>query len=430
VSKKTTTSEVITVDGLYERRNDGNGTTHVFYLPGDGQILGQILCTGNGACGQPTFFHPDRLGTIDTVTGNGMVVGREKRDPFGRAYSLTSMSGSDETVTLGFTGQTEDTEVGLINMNHRLYDPRLGRFISPDPLVKSLSGQDFNRYAYAGNNPLSFIDRTGLQAVPPPDPGDAPPDLSVDPGDVSLLVGQPTWTFDGSTVTLNYMTRDPTSGPSLGDFGSFQPINGPPALPTPSSPPSPSQSFINQGRPGVEGGGNNPFPGDGSNTYAQFFYPPPWLSGGDEKQQRTMIDAQFAVTASAIPLAVFGAVAPAVVPALVPLGPAVGRVFWSGGLKYAGTAAAEWAAANGGVTLEMTLTGRILTAATGVFGYRLVAPLWDLASGRFAGTAVGDIEFFMSLSRGVSATSTFLRLELPAMLQTNAVQNVGLHLLP
>jgi uncharacterized protein RhaS with RHS repeats len=47
-------------------------------------------------------------------------------------------------------------------MNTRLYDPLLGRFLSPDPYVADAGYlQDFNRYTYARNNPLSYIDPSG-----------------------------------------------------------------------------------------------------------------------------------------------------------------------------------------------------------------------------------------------------------------------------
>ena len=47
-------------------------------------------------------------------------------------------------------------------MNARLYDPSLGRFITPDTLVPYPgNGQSYNRYSYANNNPLSHVDPTG-----------------------------------------------------------------------------------------------------------------------------------------------------------------------------------------------------------------------------------------------------------------------------
>ena len=53
-------------------------------------------------------------------------------------------------------------------MRGRVYDPRLGRFLSPDPLVATPNDlQSLNRYAYVRNNPLSLVDPTGFFAEPP-----------------------------------------------------------------------------------------------------------------------------------------------------------------------------------------------------------------------------------------------------------------------
>jgi len=52
-----------------------------------------------------------------------------------------------------------DRSVGLINMNARLYDPVLGRFISADETIDNpLDMQTFNRFTYAENNPLRNVD--------------------------------------------------------------------------------------------------------------------------------------------------------------------------------------------------------------------------------------------------------------------------------
>ena len=42
----------------------------------------------------------------------------------------------------------------------RYYDPTLGRFISSDP-IEFLAG-DFNFYRYVGNDPVNFVDPSGL----------------------------------------------------------------------------------------------------------------------------------------------------------------------------------------------------------------------------------------------------------------------------
>lgn len=62
----------------------------------------------------------------------------------------------------GYTGHEHLPWFGLINMNSRLYDPALGRFLSPDPYVQMPDfSQNFNRYSYALNNPLRFVDEDG-----------------------------------------------------------------------------------------------------------------------------------------------------------------------------------------------------------------------------------------------------------------------------
>ncbi|MDP3327706.1 RHS repeat-associated core domain-containing protein, partial [Parvibaculum sp.] len=53
-------------------------------------------------------------------------------------------------------------DVGLVNMNGRIYDPEIGRFMSADPIVQDPTDtQSLNRYTYVGNNPLSYTDPTG-----------------------------------------------------------------------------------------------------------------------------------------------------------------------------------------------------------------------------------------------------------------------------
>lgn len=83
---------------------------------------------------------------------------------------LSGLWGSDvagpeyeDTSVRGFTGHEHLDPVGLIHMNGRVYDPELGRFLSPDPYIKDLTNtQHYNRYTYVSNNPLSLTDPTGF----------------------------------------------------------------------------------------------------------------------------------------------------------------------------------------------------------------------------------------------------------------------------
>ena len=85
-------------------------------------------------------------GRLDPATRTYYAPGEEPELMFGR----------------GYTGHEHLPEYGLIHMNARLYDPQTGRFLSPDPYVQDPANtQSYNRYAYALNNPLRYIDPSG-----------------------------------------------------------------------------------------------------------------------------------------------------------------------------------------------------------------------------------------------------------------------------
>src|SRR5262249_34124490 len=54
------------------------------------------------------------------------------------------------------------SDVGLVHLNGRVYDPLIGRMMSADPMVPDpLNGQAWNRYSYVINNPLALTDTNG-----------------------------------------------------------------------------------------------------------------------------------------------------------------------------------------------------------------------------------------------------------------------------
>lgn len=78
------------------------------------------------------------------------------------AWGLQSVSKDDVSLRRGYCLHEHWDEFGLIDMNGRFYDPRLGRFLSPDPYVQDASNpQNFNRYSYCLNNPLKYNDPSG-----------------------------------------------------------------------------------------------------------------------------------------------------------------------------------------------------------------------------------------------------------------------------
>jgi RHS repeat-associated protein len=69
----------------------------------------------------------------------------------------------------GFNGKEEDDDVkgdgNQQDYGMRIYDPRLGRFLSVDPLTKTYPY--YSPYQFAGNTPIKFIDLDGLEPAAP-----------------------------------------------------------------------------------------------------------------------------------------------------------------------------------------------------------------------------------------------------------------------
>ncbi|BAU48577.1 hypothetical protein SVA_2025 [Sulfurifustis variabilis] len=163
--KASPSSTTMYVGRLYERVNGNAGTEHRHYVYA-GNSLVAIRSTDDADVGPTRYIHTSHLDSVDTITDeNGNVVERLSFDPFGKRRQPNGQDATGpitSSTTRGFTRHEHDDEVGLINMNARLYDPVLGRFISPDTIVpSSLNSQAFNRYSYVINNPLSLIDPSG-----------------------------------------------------------------------------------------------------------------------------------------------------------------------------------------------------------------------------------------------------------------------------
>ena len=107
-----------------------------------------------------TYYHYDLLGSpIAATNEKGEVLWREEYSPYGN--KLLNQDAMSDNVR-GYTGHVHDTETGLTYMQARYFDPEIGRFMGVDPVeFHEDNPAYFNRYAYAGNNPYKYIDKTG-----------------------------------------------------------------------------------------------------------------------------------------------------------------------------------------------------------------------------------------------------------------------------
>ncbi|MEQ8860347.1 MAG: RHS repeat-associated core domain-containing protein, partial [Pseudomonadales bacterium] len=82
------------------------------------------------------------------------------------AASTTALLASeDELSPRGFTDHEMLNRTGFVHMNGRVYDPRIGRFVSADPIVQFPGfSQSYNRYSYTLNSPLSLVDPSGFMS--------------------------------------------------------------------------------------------------------------------------------------------------------------------------------------------------------------------------------------------------------------------------
>ncbi len=149
----------------YEKIIEGSDTKEVHYIAGPAG-LAALYIIENGQ-DRIRFAYTDYLGSILALTDeNGTVTSRMSFDAWGRRrnpddWTYDGMASSFE-IDRGFTGHEHHDVFGLINMNGRVYDPILGRFLSPDNYVQTpFNTQNLNRYTYCFNNPLVYVDPDG-----------------------------------------------------------------------------------------------------------------------------------------------------------------------------------------------------------------------------------------------------------------------------
>jgi RHS repeat-associated protein len=195
---KTTATEETTYAGDYERVTHfglpAAPTEHRYSIRSSERVIAVVTRTSQDT--RTAYLHADHLGSTDVITdGTGSALGtvleRRSYDAFGAkrnpAWGTAGLGPWAAKTTVGFTGHESEEEFGLVNMKGRIYDPRVGRFLTTDPLVSHPGfSQSWNPYSYVLNNPLNLVDPSGFESVDGsvtyPDNSSVPlPDLVVNP---------------------------------------------------------------------------------------------------------------------------------------------------------------------------------------------------------------------------------------------------------
>lgn len=136
-----------------------------------GSGLVAIIEIKNGVT-TPYYIHTDYQGNYNVITNaNGAKLETLSFDPWGRRRNPTTWSFTNVPTSFlfdrGYTGHEHLDNFGLINMNGRVYDPAIARFLSPDPILQNPGNtQSHNRYSYCLNNPLKYTDPSGYNNHP------------------------------------------------------------------------------------------------------------------------------------------------------------------------------------------------------------------------------------------------------------------------
>lgn len=171
---------------------DAQGRVLQCYIYAGMQLVAALAPDGGAL-----FYHYDHLGNTLAITdGGGERVAAYAYTPFGLVTAQTPQGFENPFTFVGAYGVMDEAAFageGLFYMQNRYYDANTGRFLQKDPLG---AFENLNLYAYANNNPLTFIDPLGLAYMPP---GQAPMPLQK-PGS-SLLNWLPGW--GPSTAAVN-----------------------------------------------------------------------------------------------------------------------------------------------------------------------------------------------------------------------------------
>ncbi|MFB7677595.1 RHS repeat-associated core domain-containing protein [Kitasatospora purpeofusca] len=156
-----TTTLLLATDQLTLDTSSGSMSTVRYIGAPGGLSLTRVTAPIGGGSLFVQAADPHGTNGVQIACDPGQTVTRRPTDPFGNTRG-TAPSPDSWAGSKGFVGGAQDDATGLTILGARHYEPATGRFISPDPLIDQADPQQWNAYAYAGNDPVNHTDASGL----------------------------------------------------------------------------------------------------------------------------------------------------------------------------------------------------------------------------------------------------------------------------
>ncbi|NLF41425.1 MAG: hypothetical protein GX587_01895, partial [Bacteroidales bacterium] len=150
----------------FEKQIKNNQVKYIHYISSPSGLSAIVEQDGNGTR-NVNYVLCDHLGSVQVlINQSNQVVEEYSYDAWGMRRNPVNWdvyyNSSNYLTNRGFTGHEHMDLFMLVNMNGRIYDPLIGVFLSPDPVLQFANfTQGLHPYAYCLNNPLRFIDPEG-----------------------------------------------------------------------------------------------------------------------------------------------------------------------------------------------------------------------------------------------------------------------------